>query len=150
MITRKEFCVAAGIAGFTALSGFRPEALFAEDLSKFENAVKEVTGSNASDIKDSDAVSMNVPEVAESGANVAVAVEIKMPVEQVKSVHIFVEKNPFPYIIGATFSKTSGIAFVEGRVRFASSSAIRAIAILNDGSVIQSRKEVKVSVGGCG
>lgn len=149
MITRKEFCVAA-VAGFAAVSGFHPEALFAEDLSKFENAVKEVTGSNASDIKDSDSVMLNVPEVAESGANVAVAVEIKMPVDQVKSVHIFVEKNPFPYIVGMTFSKLSGIAFVEARVRFAGSSAIRGIAILNDGTVIQSRKEVKVSVGGCG
>jgi len=131
-----------------ALSGW---SLFAkESEDKVSGVIKTVTGKNPADIKQDARVSLNVPTIAESGANVPVKITVNIPVKDVKSVHVFVDNNPTPHIMGINFSEMSGEAYLEARVRFAKSSAIRGVAILNDGSAIMDQKEVKVTVGGCG
>ena len=60
-----------------ALSGW---SLFAkESEDKVSGVIKTVTGKNPTDIKQDARVSLNVPTIAESGANVPVKITVNIP-----------------------------------------------------------------------
>jgi sulfur-oxidizing protein SoxY len=60
-----------------------------------------------------------------------------------------VEKNPAT--LTAMFHMTDSVdAAFSARVKMGQSSDVYAIAIMNDGKVLFAKKEVKVTLGGCG
>ena len=95
-------------------------------------------------------VRLRVPSIAESGANVPVTVSGSMPASQVESVHIFVDKNPTKWAISMDVTDKTGKAYISTRIKMGKSSRVRGVIKLKNGTLLQSVKNVKVTVGGCG
>ena len=98
-------------------------------------------------------IDLDLPEIAENGNTVPVAVAVDSPMttdDYVKSVTIFAEGNPLPEVAMFHFTPRSGIAQAATRMRLAGTQNVVAVAEMSDGSLYLARKEVKVTIGGCG
>jgi len=96
---------------------------------------------------------LDLPEVAENGASVPLAVSVQSPMtaaEHVTDLWIAADGNPNPGVIALSFGPDSGKAAVQLRIRLAQSQTVHALARMNDGSLWTARREVKVTTGGCG
>jgi sulfur-oxidizing protein SoxY len=116
----------------------------------WETAIKSVTG-GAKVVEGR--IAMEVPEIAENGNVVPfnVLVDSQMSLsENVRSLRMYSTGNPHPLIATFRFSPDSGKAAVSSRMRLAKSQDVIALAELNDGTFLTSRKTVKVTIGGCG
>jgi sulfur-oxidizing protein SoxY len=106
------------------------------------------------EIKDgSSVIKLNIPLIAENGALVPVAVEVQAPMsptDYVKHIYIISDKNRRP--MNARFSLTPelGVASVGTNLRLGETTDVRAIAEMSDGTLLMAKREVKVTVGGCG
>ena len=92
-------------------------------------------------------VTITGPDIAENGAVVPFAVATSLP--GVKQMLILVEKNPTALV--AIFNVTDSIeANFSTRAKMGQSSDVYAVAIMSDGKALYAKKEVKVTLGGCG
>jgi sulfur-oxidizing protein SoxY len=92
-------------------------------------------------------VTVTGPDIAENGAVVPVGASSALP--GVKRLLLLVEKNPS--MLAAMFDVTDAIeANISTRVKMGQSSDVYAVAMMNDGKVLFARKEIKVTLGGCG
>jgi sulfur-oxidizing protein SoxY len=86
-------------------------------------------------------------DVAEDGAAVPLGISTALP--NVRHLLLLVEKNPFALV--AMFQVTDSIeANFATRAKMGQSSDVYAVAIMHDGRALWSKKEVKVTLGGCG
>lgn len=105
-------------------------------------------------VKDgSSVIKMELPLIAENGAVVPITVEVQSPMtptSYVKNIYIISDKNRRP--LNARFSLTPdmGAASIGANLRLGETTNVRAIAELNDGTLLMAKREVKVTVGGCG
>ena len=152
MLTRRE--ALARSAALTALlmgAGFLPEAARAEfnapafSAKTMADTFKAIGATSAP--KESADVSITAPDIAENGAVVPVTLSTTLP--NVKYLAVMVEKNP--NMLSALFEINE---FIEPnfavRVKMGQSSDIYAVALTNDGKAFFAKKEVKVTLGGCG
>ena len=98
-------------------------------------------------------IDLVLPEIAENGNTVPVSVRVDSPMaadDYVKSVSLFAEGNPLPEVATFRFTPRSGIAEASTRMRLAGTQNVVAVAEMSDGSVYMAKKEVKVTIGGCG
>ncbi len=98
-------------------------------------------------------IKLDLPTIAENGLVVPLNFEVESPMtaaDYVKSVHFFAEGNPNPLL--ASFRYTPMIPKAAGqiRIRLAQSQNIVAFAEMSDGKLFTAKKEVKVTIGGCG
>jgi sulfur-oxidizing protein SoxY len=92
-------------------------------------------------------VTIGGPDIAENGAVVPLTASTSLP--GVKQILILVEKNPSALI--AVFNVTDSVeANFATRAKMGQSSDVYAVAIMGDGKVLFAKKEVKVTLGGCG
>jgi sulfur-oxidizing protein SoxY len=92
-------------------------------------------------------VTVTGPDIAENGAVVPVGASASLP--GVKRLLVLVEKNPA--MLAAIFDVSDAVdANVSTRVKMGQSSDVYAVAMMNDGKVLFAKKEVKVTLGGCG
>jgi sulfur-oxidizing protein SoxY len=113
-------------------------------------AIEKVIGSAAP--KDG-RISIILPEIAENGGVVPLKINVDSPMNQqdfVKSVHIFADGNPLPEVANYHLSPHNGKAEFSLRIRLAKTQKIIAVAEMNDGQVFIARREIKVTLGGCG
>ncbi len=151
MQTRREMMArSAAVASLLATAGFLPMAARAEwPKSAFEaknmaDAVKALGGSAPVESKD---VTITGPDIAENGAVVPVGCATALP--GVKRLLLLVEKNPS--VLAAVFNVTDAVeANLSTRVKMGQSSNVFAVAMMGDGKVLYSVKEIKVTLGGCG
>src|SRR5262245_4046027 len=105
-------------------------------------------------IKDgSSAIKLDLPLIAENGAVVPVTVDVtspQTPQSYVKTVYIISDKNRRPLNAKFILTPDSGQAFVGTNLRLGESTDVRAVAELQDGTLLAAKREVKVTVGGCG
>jgi len=147
---RRFFKTLGKTAGYIALATSLPSIAWAKWSEKafssktLDSAIKACFGDLP--IADNPAVKLDVPDIAENGAMVGVG--IKTELENVKSVAVFVEKNPAPLCVKYNFGKGT-IPDVETRVRMGETSNLIAI-VEADGKLHRSQKLVKVTIGGCG
>lgn len=105
-------------------------------------------------IKDgSSVIKLNLPLIAENGAVVPITVEIQSPMtptNYAKSIYIISDKNRRP--MNARFSLTPemGAAMIGTNLRLGETTDVRAVVEMNDGTLLMAKREVKVTVGGCG
>ena len=105
-------------------------------------------------IKDgSNMIKMDLPLIAENGAVVPITVEVQSPMtptNHVKNIYIISDRNRRP--MNAKFSLTPemGAAAIGANLRLNETGDVRAIAEMNDGTLLMAKREVKVTVGGCG
>ncbi|MBT3307001.1 MAG: thiosulfate oxidation carrier protein SoxY [Alphaproteobacteria bacterium] len=98
-------------------------------------------------------VTLELPQIAENGNTVPIAVEVQSPMtdkDYVKALHVYAEGNPSPEVASFRFTPDSGKARVSTRMRMIKSQNIVAVAEMSDGSVYMGKKAIKVTIGGCG
>ena len=107
------------------------------------DALKNIGAVSPVESKD---IAITAPDIAENGAVVPVAVTSRIPNTQ--QISIVSEKNPFP--LAATFEiANGGEGYVSTRIKMGQTSDIWAV-VKADGKYFSARKEVKITVGGCG
>lgn len=118
-----------------------PEAAFQQKTE--DDAIKQLYGKP---IEKSDKISLDVPEIAENGAVVPVAVSSTLP--NVTAISILVPDNPSALV--ASYKIADGtMPSVGCRLKMAKTSNVIAV-IESDGKLYSTAKEVKVTLGGCG
>ena len=106
-------------------------------------ALKALGAGNPVESKD---IVITTPDIAENGAVVPVAVTSKIPNTQ--QISIIAEKNPRPLL--ATFDVSSGSeGYISTRIKMGETSNVWAV-VKADGKFFTVKKEVKITVGGCG
>ena len=150
MHTRREAIKhSAVVAALLAGAGFVPLQARAFTKAAFDaknvgDAVKAYGASAPVESKD---VTITGPDIAENGAVVPLAASTALA--GVKHLLILVEKNPAALV--AKFDVTDAVdANFSTRAKMGQSSDVYAVAIMNDGKALFAKKEVKVTLGGCG
>lgn len=106
-------------------------------------ALKSLGAASAAESRD---ILITAPDIAENGAVVPIAVTSRIPGTQ--QISIVAEKNPFP--LAATFDVTGGVeGYVSTRIKMGQTSDVWAV-VKADGRFFTAKKEVKITVGGCG
>ena len=146
---RKTLKQSAVVAGLLATTGLFPQYAFAFNNAAFEAKtladVLKALGAGAP-VASKDVV-IGGPDIAENGAVVPLTASTSLP--GVKQMLILVEKNPSALI--ALFNVTDSVeANFATRAKMGQSSDVYAVAIMTDGKVLFAKKEVKVTLGGCG
>jgi sulfur-oxidizing protein SoxY len=143
----KQSAVVASLLASTGLFPQFAHAAFnkaAFDAKSIQDAVKAVAAGALAESKD---VTVIGPDIAENGAVVPLGASTALA--GVKQLLILVEKNPS--VLVASFNITEGIdTNVATRAKMGQSSDVYAVAIMNDGRALYAKKEVKVTLGGCG
>ena len=115
-------------------------------------ALKRVFGGRP--IKDgSGLIKLDIPLIAENGAVVPVSVEVTSPMTAtnfVRHVYIVADKNRIPIVTRVSLAPETGQASVGANIRLGETTDVRAIVEQSDGTLLQVKREVKVTVGGCG
>jgi sulfur-oxidizing protein SoxY len=138
----------AVLAGLLATAGY-PQYALAFNKNAFEaksvqEAIKAAGGGAMVESKD---VTLSGPDIAENGAVVPLGVSTGLA--GVKELLILVEKNP--NVLVAMFRVNDAVdASFMTRAKMGQSSDVYAVAIMADGRALFSKKEVKVTLGGCG
>ncbi|WP_075996148.1 thiosulfate oxidation carrier protein SoxY [Salaquimonas pukyongi] len=148
MNRRHAMAMSAGAVVFaaTGLSSTRALAT-AEDVDK---AMMQLGGGK---MPEAGKVTLTAPEIAENGNTVPISVEVDSAMsdgDMVSSVTIYAEGNPNPDVVTFNFSAMSGTATASTRMRLAKTQNVVAVAKMADGSTYMDKKEVKVTIGGCG
>lgn len=151
MHTRREMLQrSAAVAGMLAGMGLLPQAAMASwnkaafEAKNMADLMKAMGTSAPTESKD---VTITGPDIAENGAVVPVGCSTTLA--GAKKLMILVEKNP--NMLCAMFDVTDGVdANFTTRVKMGQSSDVYAVAITADNKVLFSRKEIKVTLGGCG
>jgi sulfur-oxidizing protein SoxY len=151
---RRSFLKLAGSVGALAAAGaaglLRSAGAWGAGWNKaaFESkaladTLKSLGATNPVESKD---IVITAPDIAENGAVVPIAVNSRIPNTQ--QISIVTEKNPFP--LAATFDVASGgEGYVSTRIKMGQTSDVWAV-VKADGKFYAARKEVKITVGGCG
>jgi sulfur-oxidizing protein SoxY len=150
MSTRRETLKqSAVLAGLLAGTGLFPSYAFAFNNAAFDaknlgDALKALGAGAPQASKD---VTLTAPDIAENGAVVPMGAATTLA--GVKQLLLLVEKNPSALV--AVFNVTDSIeANMTTRAKMGQSSDVYAVAIMNDGKAFFAKKEVKVTLGGCG
>ena len=146
---RKTLKQSAAVAGLLASTGLFPQYALAFNKLAFESkslaeVLKAVGGGAPVESKD---VTIGGPDIAENGAVVPLTASTTLA--GVKQMLILVEKNPAALI--AMFNVTDSVeANFATRAKMGQSSDVYAVAVMADGKALFAKKEVKVTLGGCG
>jgi sulfur-oxidizing protein SoxY len=159
-ITRRTLLGTLGVLGAAAVSGVatvgapRPAAAQQQfgQQENVQDALKRLFGTRP--IKDGSAlVKLDIPLIAENGAVVPVNVEVQSPMtpqSYVKGIYVIADKNRIPVVTYVALTPEAGQAFVGENIRLGETTDVRAIVEQSDGTLLTVKREVKVTVGGCG
>lgn len=137
------------VAGLLAATGLFPRDALAFNKAAFEarNVADTVKAYGAGAPTESKDVTLTAPDIAENGAVVPMAVATTLP--NIKHLLVLVERNPSALV--AKFDVSDGVeANFATRAKMGQTSDVYAVAITNDGKAVFAKKEVKVTLGGCG
>jgi sulfur-oxidizing protein SoxY len=150
MHTRRESLKhSAIVAGLLASSGLLPGHAQAYNKSAFDaktiaDAVKAFSRGTPVESKD---VTLTAPDIYENGAVVPIAAATTLA--NVKHILILVEKNPNALV--AKFDVTDAVEpNFSMRAKMGQSSDVYAVAITHDGRAFFAKKDVRITLGGCG
>jgi sulfur-oxidizing protein SoxY len=146
-LTRRNTLVLGLAASAAALLPSLP-AFAAEPTA--DDMINEFTKGAASE---ESGITLEVPEIAENGNTVPFTVSVESPMtekEYVRAIHVISTGNPQPGVVTFRLTPQSGKAAVASRMRLARTQDVIALAELSDGKVLQNRRSVKVTIGGCG
>jgi sulfur-oxidizing protein SoxY len=148
--TRRQFLIVAGGlvggAGLAPLLGTRAAHATTATMTA---AIRELVGEAA--VREGK-VKLEVPPLVENGNAVPMTVTVESPMtaaDHVKSIHVFNEKNPQPYVVTFHLGPRAGKASVSTRVRLADSQTVIAIAEMSDGSFWSDSVSLVVTLAAC-
>ncbi len=140
----------AAVAGMLLAAGLLPRAALAAynkaafDAKTVADVIKALGASAPQESKD---VSLTAPDIAENGAVVPIGAATTLA--NVKSLLVLVEKNPNTLVASFDVNEAVEPNFLT-RAKLGQSSDVYAVAITTDGKALYAKKEVKVTLGGCG
>jgi sulfur-oxidizing protein SoxY len=97
-------------------------------------------------------IKLDLPLIAEDGGNVAVALDTSLPVSgpaRVIHIYIIADKNRRPMLAKFSFTPDSGRAFISTSVRLATTTDVRAVVEMSDGTLYAMQRNVRVTISGC-
>ena len=153
-LTRRSVLKAGGGASLFAVLAtagmLRPDAALAADWNQkaFDaKNLKDAFEALGAGVRiDSADIVMTAPEIAENGAVVPIGVSSKLP--GTESIAILIAKNPNP--LAAGFDIPAGTEpGVMTRVKLAETSDVH-VLVKAQGKYYVTKKEIKVTIGGCG
>lgn len=148
-LNRREALALSGGAAVFALVGFQASAAYAS-ADETEKSIMEFTGGKT---PETGKITLTAPEIAENGNTVPIAVNVESAMagdDLVQSVIVLADGNPNPAVATFNFTEASGAAVATTRMRLAKTQNVIAVAKMADGSVFMDKKQVKVTIGGCG
>ncbi len=118
-----------------------PKAAFeAKDAS---SALSAALG--AGNFEHSDAIKIKAPDIAENGSVVPVTIESSL--SGVESISLLSEANNTPMV--ASFNLNGSEAYISTRIKMGKTGNVLAV-VKSGGKLYANKKEVKVTIGGCG
>ena len=158
---RRAFLRAAAAAGIAVtLNEFAPGAPATAQTSGagmplpdelVEATLKRLFG-NRTFQRGDDKIKLELPLIAEDGGNVAITVDSTLPVSgtaAVSNIYIISDKNRRPMLAKFSFTPECGRAFVSTAIRLATTTDVRAVVEMNDGTLYSVSKHVRVTISGC-
>ncbi len=152
ILSRRSLLVtgAAALAWSTSLpilaaSGIEP----LERTEKFKEAFDKLVGSAT---PAEGRISVDLPETAENGNFVPIAIAVDSPMtdtDHVRTIHLLSTGNPWANVATFHLSPLNGLAKVQSRMRLARTQDVIGLAEMSDGSLAISTTLVKVTIGGC-
>lgn len=146
-VPRRAVLAGAGALALLGAGVPRAEAQAAPD---FAAAMKKAVGAGS---PQAGKVAITAPEIAENGATVPVTLTVESPMtteNYVRKITLLADGNPNPEVAVFNLTPRSGKAEVSTRVRLAKTQNVVALAELSDNSLWTTKKEIKVTIGGCG
>ena len=150
MKRRDALTNSAAVLGMLMAAGLLPQAAHAAynkpafDAKTVAEVLKALGASAPAESKD---VTLTAPDIAENGAVVPLGAATTLP--NVKQMLVLVEKNPNTLVASFAINDAVDANFLT-RAKLGQSSDVYAVAITNDGKAFYAKKEVKVTLGGCG
>ena len=150
MISRRQAVKnSAAVTGMLLAAGMLPQMAFAFNKAAFDaktvaDVMKAMGAGAPTESKD---VTRTAPDIAENGAVVPLGAATSLA--GVKHMLILVEKNPNTMVASFDVSDAVDANFLT-RAKLGQTSDVYAVAITNDGKALYAKKEVKVTLGGCG
>lgn len=143
-LSRRHFMRNVAIGGVALGAGavlIRSETAKADsaELSKLFKGKKLADGTGK--------VNLSGPAIAENGKVVPLTVSMADG-SKAKAVYLFVDENPSP--LASKLVLKSGAPYLSTNIRMKQTSTVRGIVEMADGSVLQTTRTVKVTIGGCG
>ena len=145
----RRAALALGASGAAATFIGLPDSVSAAVKEAADQIAKFTGGKTAEKSK----VSIELPEIAENGNTVPLSVLVDSPMtaeDYVSEVLVVADGNPRPGVSHFTFTPLSGRATAATRIRLQTTENIIVVAKMGDGKFITDRKQVKVTIGGCG
>ena len=145
--TRRQVLAGAGALTLIGASTGRARAQATGD---FAAALKKALGEAQ---PKEGKVAIKAPEIAENGATVPITLTVDAPMtpaSYVSRITLLADGNPNPEVAVFHLSPKSGKAEVSTRIRLAKTQNMVAVAELSDKSLWTAKKEIKVTIGGCG
>lgn len=133
--------MAAGLVPQAALAAYHKTAFEAKTIADVMKALGVAAPVESKD------VTLTAPDIAENGAVVPLGAATTLP--NVKQMLILVEKNPNALVASFATNEALEANFMT-RAKLGQSSDVYAVALTTDGKAFFAKKEVKVTLGGCG
>ena len=134
--------VSAGLLSPRLVLAAWPKAAF--EAKSVQAGLSSLLGSDTT--TPSTDINIKAPDIAENGAVVPVTVSTGLP--NVESIAVFVEKNTAP-LAGNFVLGERAKGYVSTRLKMRKTSNVIAV-VKSGGKLLSARKEVKVTIGGCG
>lgn len=147
LYTRRQTLAITAAAGAAAML---PRALAFASAEDAQALIEKFTGGKT---PAEGKITLELPEIAENGNTVPLSVSVESPMtgdNYVRRVMIAADGNPRPEVATLNFSPMSGVAEASTRMRLAKSQNVIAVAEMSDGSFTMVKRQVKVTIGGCG
>ena len=139
------------IAAAMAAGVLKPSQVLAAEYNRAAFEAKDVASAlkniGAASAADNTGIVIKAPDIAENGAVVPVDVSSNIP--NTISLAVLVDKNPAP--LSSAFDFANGaLPELALRLKMGQTSLVEAVAKTSDGKFYKAKKEVKLTVGGCG
>jgi len=124
-----------------------------ESYSAPAEAGAEIAKFTAGVVPDAGRITIDLPEIAENGNAVPLAIDIDHPMtpeSHVVEMLVVAEANPWPRIARFHLTPMSGRAMVATRIRLAGTQTVHVLAKTSDKRILMAQRQVKVTIGGCG
>ena len=118
-----------------------PKAAF--EAKDSASALSAVAGSGS--YEHSDDIKIKAPDIAENGS--VVPVTVSSGLSDIESITLFSESNGSPLV--ASFNLNGSQAYISTRIKMGKTGNVLAV-VKSGGKLFANKKEVKVTIGGCG
>jgi sulfur-oxidizing protein SoxY len=149
MTSRREFLILATGALATPAMAQLPPNIQELRRAAFQEAIRKLVGE--AQLRQGK-VKLQLPPLIDNGNAVPLSVEVDSPMtaaDHVKSIHVFTERNPQPYVMSAHLGPRAGRARIATRARIGDTGTVTAIAQLSDGSFWSDSVKVVVTLSAC-